>query len=418
MTRSRIATFVCAASLLAFLVPAKAQTWPLVDAALQPLVDQGELSGVVSVALKDGRTVHSSAIGKRDLASGAPMEMNTIFRAYSMSKPVTAVAMMVLYDEGRWKPSDPITRFLPELKDLQVFKGTGADGKPIFEAPQSVPTMEQLMTHTAGFGYGIGTGYAEDLYRADNPLRAQSAAEFLRKLAKLPLLYEPGTQWQYSLSMDVQGAIVEQLTGMKLADFMEARIFKPLGMIDTGFHVPAAKRSRFATQYIWQGNKLVVAGGGVLAATYAEPPGFASGGAGLVTTANDYARLAQMLLNDGVLDGARVLKEGSAKLIMSDHLPPALESGKFGIGVQQIRPGYHFGYNGAVVTDPAVAGVDVGKGSYVWDGAAGTWFWVDPSNNVVFVGMIQRQMSGGGRDGRPPNFQAISQKAVRASLAY
>jgi CubicO group peptidase (beta-lactamase class C family) len=418
MADGKIAALVSMAVMLSFVAPVRAQTWPAVDAALSPLVEQGELSGVVTIGLKDGRKVHSSAIGNRDLANGAPMEMDTIFRAYSMSKPVTAVAMMVLYDEGRWKPSDPITQFLPELRNLMVFKGTGPDGKPILQAPQSMPTMEQLMTHTAGFGYGTGAGYVEDLYRADSPLRAQSADEFLRKLAALPLLYEPGSEWQYSLSMDVQGAIIERLTGMKLADFMQARIFEPLRMTDTGFYVPDSKRGRFATQYIWQDDKLVVPAGGILSATYADPPGFASGGAGLVTTAGDYARLAQMLLNDGVLDGARVLKAGSAKLIMSDHLPSTLENGNFGIGVQRIRPGYHFGYNGAVVTDPAAAGVDVGKGSYVWDGAAGTWFWADPSNSLVFVGMIQRQMSTGGRGGRAPNFQAISQKAVRETLGY
>ena len=376
--------------------PLQAQVWPAVDAALQPMVDKGELAGVVTIAMKDGAVVHSSAIGKRDLESGKPMETDTIFRAFSMTKPVTAVAMMILYDEGKWQPSDPITKFLPELEGVKLFKGMDASGNPIIEAPQSLPTIEQLLTHTAGFSYGFMPGYVDDLYRADSPMAAQSTDAFVDKLAALPLLFEPGTQWQYSVAMDVQGAIVERISGMALADFMEQRIFAPLRMTDTAFYVPLEKRERFASLYEWQNGKLAKPGGGRFAATYADPPGFASGGGGLVTTAGDYARFGQMLLNDGVLDDVRILAPGSAKTIMTDHLPPALVSGKFGIGMQQIRPGYQFGYNGVVVTDPELAGVDMGKGSYLWDGAAGTWFWVDPTNNLVFVGMIQRLMASGG----------------------
>lgn len=398
---------------LALAAPGMAQTWPAIDTAMKPLVDDGKLSGVVSIVVKDGKTVRHSAVGKRDLASGAPMEMDTIFRAFSMSKPVTAVAMMILYDEGKWKPSDPVTKFLPELKAVKLFKGMGADGKPILEAPKALPTMGQLMTHTAGFAYGLMPGAVDDLYRANSPLAAQNADEFVKRLAALPLAYEPGTKWQYSVSMDVQGAIIERISGRKLADFMESRIFRPLRMVDTGFFVPADKRSRFATLYGWDKDKLVPLTSGQFASSYATAPGFASGGGGLVTTAGDYARLGQMLLNDGALDGARILKPGSAKIIMTDHIPPAIVNGKFGIGMQQIRPGYQFGYNGVVVTNPAAAAVDMGKGSYLWDGAAGTWFWVDPTNRLVFVGMIQRLMSSGAM----PNVQRMSQAAVKASLA-
>lgn len=408
----RAIRYLAAAAIMVLTAPLQAQTWPAVDAALEPLVEQGQLSGVVSIVVKDGKTVHASAIGKRDMESGAPMEMDTVFRAFSMTKPVTAVAMMVLHDEGKWRPSDPIARFLPELADLQVFKGMDADGKPILEAPAAPPTMGQLMTHTAGFSYGFMPGYVDDLYRANSPGGADSLDGFLSRLAALPLAYEPGTQWQYSVAMDVQGAIIERITGQTVQQFMAERIFVPLRMVDTGFTVPAAKRARFAALYGWQDGALARLDGGMFGSAYEEEPGFASAGGGLVTTAGDYARFAQMLLEDGALDGVRVLKPGSAKVIMTDHLPPALVNGKFGIGMQQIRPGYQFGYNGVVVTDPEAAGVDMGKGSYLWDGAAGTWFWADPSNNLVFVGMIQRIMSTGSM----PNVQAISQKAVKESL--
>jgi CubicO group peptidase (beta-lactamase class C family) len=386
--------------------------WSLVDAALKPYVDRGELAGVSVLVMHDGKVVHTAAMGKRDLASGAPMRMDTIVRAFSMTKPVSAVAMGVLRDEGRWQPEDPIARHLPELADRKVFKGVGADGKPILEPAKSQPTMAQLMTHTAGFAYGLAPGPVDDLYRANSPIRAPTSKEALARLATLPLAYEPGTEWKYSLSMDVQGLIVERLTGLGLAEFMDRRIFKPLKMADTGFYVPAGKRDRFATLYEWRDNALQVpAGDGLFASPYAEPPGFASGGGGLVTTAGDYARLAQMLLNGGSLDGVRVLTPRTAKEIMTSHLSPQIVNTGFGIGIQRIRPGYEYGYNGVVVTDPAAAKVALGKGTYLWDGAAGTWFWVDPENKIVFVGLVQRLMGMGF-----PPLQPVSQEAVKRAL--
>lgn len=387
-------------------------SWPAVNAALDPYVHKGELAGMVTLALKDGRVVHASAVGKRDLATGAPMQMDTIVRAFSMTKPVTAVAMGILRDEGKWKPEDPIAKFLPELADRKVYKGKAADGTPILEPAQSQPTLGQLMTHTAGFAYGLSPGPVDDLYRANSPIRAPSSKEALARLAALPLEYEPGTKWKYSLSMDVQGLIIERITGLSLPEFMERRIFKPLKMVDTGFYVPASKRTRFATLYEWRDNTLMVpAADGLFASPYAAVPGFASGGGGLVTTAADYARLAQMLLNGGTLDGKRILSPETAREIMSSHLSPQIVSTGYGIGLQRIRPGYEYGYNGVVVTDPAAAKVALGKGSYLWDGAAGTWFWVDPENKVVFVGLVQRLMGMGF-----PPLQPVSQQAVKQSL--
>lgn len=388
-------------------------TWPAVNAALDPYVERGELAGMITMALRDGKLVHVSAVGKRDLATGAPMQMDTIVRAFSMTKPVTAVAMGILRDEGKWKPEDPISKFLPELKDLKVFKGMGADGKPILEAPKTPPTVAQVMTHTAGFAYGFEAGYVEDQYRANNPLRAPTSKAAVAAIAALPLSYEPGTRWKYSISMDVQGLIVERISGQSLRQFMQSRIFGPLKMVDTGFHVPAAKRGRFAALYEWKDGKLQPpAGGSPFLSTYESDPGFASGGGGLVTTASDYARFASMLLNGGTLDGRRVLSERTTSEIMTSHLSPQIVNGGFGIGIQRIRPGYEYGYNGVVVTDPAAAKVALGKGSYLWDGAAGTWFWVDPENRVVFVGLVQRLMGLGF-----PPLQPVSQEAVKRSLA-
>lgn len=411
MSNARRLMTMAAASVLVMAAPAAGQL-AAVDEALRPLVESGQLSGAVAVAMKDGRQVHASALGAKDLASGEPMRLDTIFRIFSMTKPVTAAAMMILWDEGKWKPEDPVSKFVPELRAVRVFKGLDPDGRPILASPATEPTMAQLMTHTAGFSYGFDAGYVDDQYRANPPGQAETGDEFARRLAVLPLAYEPGTQWQYSVAMDVQGLIIERLSGMPLAEFMEQRIFRPLGMVDTGFYVPQDKRDRLATLYTWTDGKLQPMAGGMFGSSYAAPPSFASGGGGLVSTAPDYARFGQMLLDGGTLDGARVLSPAAAKAIMTDHLPPALVRAGYGIGFQQLRPGYQFGYNGVVVTDPASAGVALGTGSYLWDGAAGTWFWIDPENRLVFVGMIQRLMAAGGM----PQVQNISQRAVAASL--
>jgi len=405
------------AAALALAVPTVVQAadprWAPVNEALDPYVERGELAGMITLALRKGRVVHASAVGKRDLATGAPMQMDTIVRAFSMTKPVTAVAMGVLHEEGKWKPEDPIAKFLPELAGLKVFKGMGPDGKPILEAPKSPPTVGQIMTHTAGFAYGFEAGYVEELYRANPPMRGQSSAEVIQKIAALPLDYEPGARWKYSIAMDVQGLIIERITGQSLPEFMQARIFGPLKMVDTGFYVPAAKRDRFAALYEWKDGKLTPpSAAGLFSSTYERTPGFASGGGGLVTTASDYSRFGQMLLNGGTLDGKRILKRETAHEIMTAHLPPQLVTGGFGIGMQRIRPGYEYGYNGVVVTDPVAAKVAMGKGSYLWDGAAGTWFWVDPENQIVFVGLVQRLMGMGF-----PPLQPVSQEAVKRSLA-
>ncbi|WP_293353551.1 serine hydrolase domain-containing protein [Phenylobacterium sp.] len=382
---------------------------PAVDAVLQPLVDQGLWSGSVILVLKDGKVVHSSAAGKRDQATGDPMRPDTIFRAFSMSKPITAVAMMILYDQGKWRPEDPITRFLPELAGVKVFKGMGPDGKPILEAPARMPTMRELMTHTAGFSYGMGRGYVDDQYKALKVMDAPDGETFIARLAQVPLAYEPGTQWMYSASVDVQGAILQRITGQRLDDFMQAKILGPLKMRDTGFVVPPEKRSRFANLYLLSGGKLgpMPPGSGLFYNTYEQRPGFPSGGGGMVTTAGDYARFGQMLLNGGTLGRARIISPAAAKLMTSNQLPAAVVDKDFTNGWQRLRAGYQHGYDGVVVTDPVKGATAMGKDSYMWDGAAGTWFWVDPERKVVFVGMINQFNLQ-----KLPNHEELSQQAI------
>jgi CubicO group peptidase (beta-lactamase class C family) len=389
----------------------KAET--TIGSALDPFVVDQQLAGYVTVLMKDGKHVATNVKGYADLDTRRPLKKDTIFRIYSMTKPVTGVALMILHDRGKWKFSDPVAKFLPELANLKVYQRVDATGNLVSAPPSAQPTMGQLVTHTAGFIYGFGSTPVDREYQKHVPLIPGSvdAPAYLARLAKIPLAYEPGTQWQYSISMDLEGIIVERLSGKSLPAFMKTEIFDPLHMVDTGFVVPPAKRDRFATLYDMQAGKLTAITSGPFAESYAQTPLMASGGGGLVSTAHDYARFASMLLNGGTLKGKRILSKRATKTIMTNRLTPALVGGGFGIGLQQIRPGYQFGVNGVVVTDPSKAGVAMGKGSYLWDGAAGTWFWVDPANRIVFVGMIQRLAGPGG-----PNVQGTSQRAVASSL--
>jgi CubicO group peptidase (beta-lactamase class C family) len=357
-------------------------------------VDAGQYSGVVTLVSRHGKVFYTDVYGMKDIGRKEPMAFDTIFRIHSMTKPITGVAMMMLYEEGKWIPDDPISRYLPEFADVKVLKGLDADGKPVLEAPVHAPTVGELMSHTAGFLYGLsGNSPADKLYGEANIFGAATSQEFVQRLAKLPLAYQPGTKWVYSASVDVQGAIVEKLSGKTLPEFMRERIFDPLGMKDTAFNVPEEKLARLATVYV--GDAAGVLQPQARAANITRVPTFASGGGGLYSTVGDYMRFAQMLANGGVLNGKRLLAPRTIELMSTNHLPKELMTGEFGIGMQRMRPGFGFGYGVAVFENPELANSVIGKGSYLWDGAAGTWFWVDPAHEIVYVGMIQRRFPGG-----------------------
>jgi len=382
---------------------------------MQQTVDKKQVAGIVTILARHGKVVDYRTYGQRDMASGAPMTKDVIFRDYSMTKPVTGVAMMILYEQGKWLPSDPIAKFIPEFAHLKVYKGVDADGKPILVDPDHAPTMRELMSHTAGFTYGFfGNTPVDQMYRDAHLLDSRNLQDFVEKLAKLPLLYQPGKGWTYSMSMDVEGYIVEKLSGQTLPDFMRENIFEPLAMKDAGFHVPADKRDRFSAVYTTGPNGELVAAASSSsgrATDYAAEPTMPSGGGGMVSTAADYYRFAQMLLNGGQLDGKRILAPATVKLMTSNHVPVELLTGQFGIGQQVMRPGLGYGYNCAVVFDPPEANLPEGKGTFYWDGAAGTWFWVDPANEVVFIGMIQRMLGPAS-----PNLEFESRSIVYGAL--
>lgn len=363
---------------------------------IQSEVDSRQVAGAVTLLARHGKIVDYRTYGVRDLATGAPMTKDTIFRDYSMTKPVTGVAMMILYEQGKWLPSDPISKFIPEFAHLKVFDGFDSTGKMRLADPDHAPTMRELMTHTAGFTYGNGDTPVDRMYRELKPGtgNVKDLQEMIDRLAKIPLLYQPGHGWTYSMSMDIQGYIVEKLSGQTLPEFLRDNVFRPLGMKDAGFYVPAANRPRFAAGYQEENGALVAepTANGV-PTDYATQPAAPSGGGGLVSTAEDYYRFASMLLQRGALGETRILAPSTVRLMTSNHLPAELLNGQFGIGQHIMRPGFGYGYNCAVIFDPAAANLPDGRGTFFWDGAAGTWFWVDPSNDIVFVGMIQRRSS-------------------------
>ena len=380
------------------------------DVAMKKAVDDGDLSGIVTLVARHGKIVSSYVYGYQDLARKVPMRQDTIFRIYSMTKPITGVAMMKLYEQGKWHPDDPLSRYIPEFANLQVYAGTDSSGKVILEKPAHAPTVGEVMTHTAGFTYGFfGETPVDKQYRSENLLAAPTLEAFIQKLARIPLLYQPGTQWVYSVSVDVQGYLVEKLSGKSLPEFLQTEIFEPLAMRDTGFAVPEAKMDRLATVYRFdQKTGLTPVPHDPHVTTV---PGLASGGGGLYSTARDYSRFAQMLLDGGALNGARILAPSTVALMRANHLPDALRDNRFGIGVQRIRAGFGFGYDVAVFDDPHKAGSTTGQGTFLWDGAAGTWFWIDPTDDIVFVGMIQRMVGAG-----MPNLQNLSRALVHQAL--
>jgi CubicO group peptidase (beta-lactamase class C family) len=355
-----------------------------ITALTRGYVDEGKLAGAVTVIARHGKIVHYEAVGKQNLETGAPMARDTLFRIYSMTKPITAVAAMILYEEGKFQLTDPVSKFVPELKDLKVLK----DGE---EKPaQSQMNMQQLLSHTAGFSYSFSASDPVDKrYRDEKLLSSKDLDEFIKKLAGIPLRDEPGTRWHYSVAVDVTGAVIERISGQRFDRFLMERIFAPLKMEDTFFDVPESKLSRFGTNHRWNAEqrKLEIL-----------PPSdypiyrnttFFSGGGGLVSTAMDYMRFAEMLRNGGEFEGVRILSPKTIQLMTMDHLPAALKPGTS----SEVSSGSGFGLGFGVITDVPKTRVVGSVGEYSWSGAAGTTFWVDPREEIVVVAMVQLMQS-------------------------
>jgi CubicO group peptidase (beta-lactamase class C family) len=371
------------------------------DEHMQAMVDHGQIAGGVTLLARHGRIVHAKAFGHRALGA-EPMPFDAIFRIRSETKPVTGVAMMILYEQGLWQLDDPISKYVPEFANLRIAAGVDAAGQPILAPISRSPTMRELMTHTAGFAYGLAddpNSPADQAYYRAGVLQSASLNDLIQKVSGLPLFSEPGQLWRYSVAADIQGYIVEKLSGESLPVFMEEHIFAPLGMKDTAFYVPEQKLGRLAALYDAdpQTGKLVPAVEGAWR-DVSKLPAAPSGGGGLVSTAGDFARFAQMILNKGELSGIRILKPESVALMTQNHLPPGFvvtTNGTTGVLKPGPKPfpfaaGMGYGLDMAVAIDPAASGAPVGPGTVSWGGSAGTWFWIDPVNDLFFVGMIQR----------------------------
>jgi CubicO group peptidase (beta-lactamase class C family) len=308
--------------------------------------------------------------------------------------------MMILFEEGKWRLDDPVTRFVPEFKSLKVMTGTAPDGSITTEPMKRPPTMRELMSHTAGFGYGLGDKHPVDrLFREKKVLGAHGLKEFISRTSEIPLMYQPGTSWYYSAAVDVQGYIVEKLSGQTLGAFLKEKVFGPLKMTDTGFMVRPGHEARLAAVYVKDPSTGRLVEAKELFSQpmpdYTKPPAMESGGGGLVSTLGDYARFCQMILNKGELDGVRILSPAAIELMDTNVIPKDVLVSSNGTAVARFNEAVGFGLDFMVVNEPRQAGLMVGKNTMSWGGAAGTWFWIDPTNDLYFVGMIQRM---GGTD--------------------
>ncbi len=378
------------------------------DDYMAKTVADGRVAGMTTLLARHGKVVEFKTYGKTSLATGQAMPKDEIFRIYSMTKPLTGVGMMILFEQGKWRLDDPVTRYVPEFKNLKVMVEADKDGKITkVEDMKRPPTMREIMSHTGGFGYGLGDKHPVDkLSREKKVLGANGLHEMIERTATIPLMYQPGTDWSYSSVVDIQGYIIEKLSGKPFGQFMAENVFAPLKMKDTGFYTGADKAKRLAAVYVAEmvnekpTGKIVQADDlfGNKMPDYAKPPAMESGGGGLVSTTMDYARFCQMILNKGVLDGVRVLSPASVELMDTNVIPHNVLVNSNGTSVVRFNEAVGFGLDFMVVNDPRRAGTLEGKNTMSWGGAAGTWFWIDPTNDVLFVGMIQRMGGTGGDD--------------------
>lgn len=349
---------------------------------LQSRVDEGMLSGVVAMIAQDGKIQMNQTFGYQNVEDQVPMATDTIFRIFSMTKPITGTALMILHDEGMFRLDDPVEKYIPALAGMTVFVSENDDGSLNTEPAEHPMTIRELVSHTGGLLYTppLSSGPVAAAYSAAgiNDLPNYTLAESIPALGDIPLGYQPGTQWVYSISVDVQGYLVEVLSGQTFDQFLQERIFDPLGMVDTSFFVSADKADRLARQYFPANGSLRRVDNG----SFLKKPKFFSGGGGLTSTAGDYMKFAQMHLNGGELDGIRILSEQAVQIMRSNQLPDAVEN------IADLYPGNVFGVDFAIVDEPEKYN-GAPKGTHWWWGIAGSWFWIDPVENIVVIGMIQ-----------------------------
>jgi CubicO group peptidase (beta-lactamase class C family) len=355
-----------------------------INKVMQGYVDEDKLSGLVTMVARRGKIAHFECFGLMDKESNKPMQPDTIFRIYSMSKPITSVAVMMLYEEGHFQLNDPVSKFIPEFKNVKVFVKKTDTGIEVADTKRQI-TIRDLLVHISGLAYGLGKDtVVDEMYQKEKMLKwDETLEEKVQRLVKLPLANQPGSTWRYSISVDVLGYLVEVISDKRLDVFLEERIFKPLGMEDTGFYVPVEKIDRFATIYKAAEADSFGPDDTLFWGDFSKLPRFLSGGGGLVSTANDYMRFCQMLLNGGELDGVRLLSRKTVELMTANHLTDEL------IHEGNMTDGYGFGLGFGVLLDVAQSESLGSEGEYTWGGAASTGFWIDPEEELIGILMTQ-----------------------------
>ena len=369
-----------------------------IDETMQKFVSDGKLAGIVVLIAREGKVAHAGVYGKMDLETGRAMQRDALFRIYSMTKPITGVALMTLFEEGRFGLDDPVSDYLPGFDQVKVF--AGKDGETVKLADLKRPiTIRDLMTHTAGLAYGLFPLNPVDAMYSEAKLldRNQNLDSMLERLLKLPLAAQPGEKWIYSVAVDVQGKLIEKLSGKPLDEFFAERVFKPLAMHDTAFFVPSEKLDRMTVNYGKKNGRLEPVDG-AKTSQFASKPALLSGGGGLVSTADDYLRFAQMMLNRGELDGKRILRPETVDLMTRNHLPEKLVPIVLGpLPLANMGFGLDFAVR-VKLAEGEPAGM---LGEYGWGGAASTQFFVAPREKLICVGMTQFMPS------TPAYFQAL-----------
>jgi CubicO group peptidase (beta-lactamase class C family) len=350
--------------------------------AMKSYIDQGKLAGTLTLVARNGKIVYLNAQGMQDREAGIAMSEDTIFRIYSMSKPVTAVAAMTLWEQGKFHMFDPIAKYLPELANMKVYvSGSGDD---IVEDAKSPIRIIDLFMHTSGFSYGFSNSEVDKLYKKMLSKPDQlNRDNILTKFAELPLTHQPGTAWNYGVSTDIIGFLVEKLSGKKLGEYMQETIFRPLGMKDTGFYVPADKVDRLTQIYTADKTGQTIVMEKEPVGDFMSDPKIHNAGGGLVSTMQDYFTFAQMMLNGGEINGVRILGRKTVEYMSSNHLPKNL------IPYSNSSQGEGYGLAMSVTVDPEMAGFMTSKGDFGWGGAASTYFRVDPEEKIVMISMAQ-----------------------------
>ena len=358
-----------------------------VDAMLSDIVAKADVVGASALVYQGGREVYYGEYGHAEWEEDRLWRRGALVNIYSMTKPVTGVTLMTLYEEGKFELDDPLENYLPEFKDMKVLAGTDENGAPIMQDADHPMTIREVMSHTAGFSYGWGDNLVDQAMNSMGVLNpAKPLSEFSSELASIPLAYQPGTQWKYSVSADVQARLAEVIGGKPYDQLVQERVLVPLGMSETGYYTP--HKARVTPVYILEENRDIAREPDKqVYGFFNAPPVQKNGGHGLISTIDDYMRFARMLLNEGELDGVRILKAETVRLMAQDHLPLGITEKDFLPGKGQMGFGLNFAVRIAPPADEMESPGEVGE--FFWDGRASTLFWVDPKNDLAAVFFVQ-----------------------------